>query len=86
MNHYQTLGVSPSASAEEIKVAHRKLARRHHPDAGGDATLFQAIQAAAEVLGDPEKRRDYDHALRNQPVESLPQAAAEVVREYIGSC
>ncbi len=86
MNHYQTLGVLPSASAQEIKAAHRKLARQHHPDAGGDATLFQAIQAAADVLGDPEKRQNYDQALRNQPVESLSQAAAEVVGEYIRSC
>lgn len=86
MNHYQTLGVSPQASAEEIKAAHRKLARRHHPDVGGDAQLFAAIQAAAEVVADPERRRQYDHALRNQPVASLPEAAAEVVREYLSAC
>ena len=86
MNHYQTLGVTPNADAAEIKAAHRKLARLHHPDAGGDATLFKAIQAAAEVIGDPAKRRDYDEALRNQPVESLPEVARQAVAEYFQQC
>lgn len=86
MTHYQTLGLTPGATAAEIKSAHRRLARRHHPDAGGDPLLFKAIQAAADVLGDREKRREYDQSLRNQPVESLPQTAAEIVREYFAQC
>jgi len=86
MTHYQTLGLTPGATAAEIKSAHRRLARRHHPDAGGDPLLFKAIQAAADVLGDREKRREYDESLRNQPVESLPQTAAEIVREYFAQC
>lgn len=86
MTHYQTLGVAPTATADEIKAAHRKLARMHHPDAGGDAALFKAIQAAVEIVGDPEKRREYDRALRNEPVDSLPAIARQVVAEYFQQC
>lgn len=60
-NHYSTLGVEKSASQEEIKRAYRKLAAQHHPDRGGDTKKFQEIQAAYDVLGDPEKRQAYDN-------------------------
>ncbi|MEY3735968.1 MAG: hypothetical protein RLZZ624_1027 [Cyanobacteriota bacterium] len=57
---YTVLGVGPRASAEEIKAAYRALVKRHHPDAGGDATTILALNAAWEVLGDPEARRLHD--------------------------
>ena len=60
MNHYATLGVSESASAEEIKKAFRKLASKHHPDKGGDKTKFQEIQQAYDTLSDTNKRQQYD--------------------------
>jgi curved DNA-binding protein len=60
MNHYQTLGVEKSATQEDIKKAYRKLASTHHPDKGGDTATFQKIQAAYEVLSDPQKRKQYD--------------------------
>ena len=60
-NHYQTLGVDQKASPEEIKRAYRKLAGQHHPDKGGDTRLFQEIQAAYDVLGDPQRRAEYDN-------------------------
>ena len=60
-NHYQTLGVERTASAEDIKRAYRKLAGQHHPDRGGDTAKFQTIQAAYDVLGDPGKRQQYDN-------------------------
>ncbi|PTL58952.1 molecular chaperone DnaJ [Paraconexibacter algicola] len=61
---YKTLGVDKKASAEEIKKAHRKLVRQHHPDRNpGDTAAeakFKEVQAAYDVLGDPEKRKQYD--------------------------
>ena len=63
-DYYQTLGVTRTASPEEIKQAFRKLARVHHPDvaknkAAGEAK-FKEINEAYEVLGDPDKRKRYD--------------------------
>jgi DnaJ-class molecular chaperone len=60
MNHYETLGVSETASQEEIKKAYRKLATKHHPDKGGDTATFQKIAAAYETVGDQNKRAQYD--------------------------
>jgi DnaJ-class molecular chaperone len=61
MNYYEILGVSKTASQEEIKRAFRKLASQHHPDKGGDTKKFQEIQAAYDTLGDPQKRAAYDN-------------------------
>ncbi len=57
---YAVLGVSPAATAAEIKAAYRTLVKRHHPDAGGDDTRIVALNAAWEVLGDKERRRRHD--------------------------
>ncbi|HEY6423152.1 MAG TPA: molecular chaperone DnaJ [Pseudonocardiaceae bacterium] len=63
---YAELGVSSTASAEEIKRAYRKLARELHPDANpGDARAearFKSVSEANGVLSDPEKRKQYDEA------------------------
>jgi DnaJ-class molecular chaperone len=61
-DHYSTLGVTHDASPEEIKKAYRRLASEHHPDKGGSTEKFQEIQAAYSVLGDEQKRAEY-----NQP-------------------
>jgi DnaJ-class molecular chaperone len=60
-DHYAALGVPRTATAAEIKQAFRKLASQHHPDKGGDTAKFQAIQAAYAVLGDEQKRAEYDN-------------------------
>jgi molecular chaperone DnaJ len=63
---YQALGVTKDASADDIKKAYRKLARRYHPDRNqGDAAAeerFKQISHAHDVLSDPDKRREYDAA------------------------
>ena len=62
-DHYAALGVSRTATAAEIKQAFRKLASQHHPDKGGDTAKFQSIQAAYAVLGDEQKRAEYDNPM-----------------------
>lgn len=57
---YQILGVSRQATQDEIKRAYRRLASQNHPDKGGDTALFQEIQHAYDILGNPEQRADYD--------------------------
>lgn len=60
---YDTLDVSQDASAEEIKKAYRRLARKFHPDINKDAGAeekFKEINAAYEILSDEQKRRQYD--------------------------
>ncbi len=63
---YETLGVSKTASEEEIKSAFRKLARQYHPDLHpGDevaANKFKEVNEAYETLSDPQKRAEYDNA------------------------
>lgn len=59
-DYYQTLGVPRTATADEIKKAFRKLARKHHPDAGGDEAKFKELNEAYEVLSDDKKRELYD--------------------------
>jgi molecular chaperone DnaJ len=63
VDYYNTLGVDRKASQEDIKKAYRKLARRYHPDTNKDAGAeerFKQISEAYDVLGDPEKRKQYD--------------------------
>jgi molecular chaperone DnaJ len=63
-DYYKTLGIDKKASAEEIKKAYRKLARQYHPDRNPDDAAaearFKEISEAHDVLGDPEKRKQYD--------------------------
>ena len=61
---YQELGVSRTATADEIRKAFRKLAKQHHPDANpGDKKAeekFKQVSAAFDIVGDAEKRKKFD--------------------------
>ncbi len=63
-DYYEILGVKKSASAEEIRKAFRKLARKYHPDVNpGDKSAeekFKTLSEANDVLSDPKKRKIYD--------------------------
>ena len=87
--HYDLLGVSPHATQEEIRQAYHRLARRHHPDANpgaarpepGRRSTMAEINAAWEVLGNPEKRRAYDQAIGTPP---RPRGARPAGPAYSG--
>src|SRR5688572_8442310 len=75
---YQVLGVPADANPVTIKVAHRRMARKYHPDVnpGQDtAEKFKEIQFAYEVLSDPERRARYDATGESAPQED-PMVAA----------
>ena len=71
-DYYSLLGVSETASPKDITKAYRKLARQLHPDANpGDKAAeerFKEVSAAYEVVGDPDKREQYDEVRRLGPV------------------
>ena len=57
---YDILGIEQNASADDIRKAYRKKVVKAHPDKGGDVEEFKKLQAAYEVLSNPEKRELYD--------------------------
>lgn len=66
-NHYDVLGISPTASADDVRTAFRRRAREHHPDTSklpDSAKKMAEINRAWSVLSDPVKRFDYDRSLR----------------------
>ena len=74
-DYYKILGVSSDADAKEITRAYRKLARKYHPDANpGDTAAeerFKEISGAYDVIGDPEKRKEYDEARAMGPIGAM---------------
>ena len=77
MTHYERLGVSPSASLEDIRRAYRNLARVHHPDAAGarSGVEMAAVNEAWRVLSDPARRAVYDASLRAPRRPGAPPVA-----------
>lgn len=83
MDLYRALGLSPSATSEEIAAAFRKRAKETHPDSTGQASAdaFREVSDAYDILGDPIRRQEYDTAARElseqqQAAEAEVQSAA----------
>ena len=64
-NYYKDLGLKRNATKDEIKSAYRLLAKKYHPDTGGNNEKFLALQLAWETLNDPQKKAIYDQSLFN---------------------
>lgn len=88
-NLYNILGVSPTASGDEIKKAYRTLAMRHHPDRSthpGSASRFNAIKMAYELLSDPKKRAEYNQSLNNRIIIDPEIEALSLWRGLFNRC
>jgi curved DNA-binding protein CbpA len=69
---YEVLQVRPGADGEVIRAAYRVLARKYHPDLGGDAARMVALNDAWDVLGDPVRRAAYDAARAEESNREAP--------------
>lgn len=64
LDHYQALGIAPTASTEEIRQAFKALSQKMHPDKGGSEEAYRLVAKANQVLSDPQSRVIYDQGLR----------------------
>lgn len=82
--YYRTLGVQPGASQDDLKKAYRALAKKYHPDLHpGDQeaeTRFKEVNEAYEVLGDPDKRKEYDAKQQTAQRHQAPNKARSATR------
>lgn len=84
-NLYGVLGVDRAASADDIKRRFRTLSKVHHPDRGGDATAFDGLKKAYDVLSHPGKRAHYDRYGQkpeySQAMDHLHHSLVEIVKQ-----
>ncbi len=88
-NPYNILGVSPTASTEEIKKAYRVLAMRHHPDRNPHSSAevrFNAIKTAYELLSDPQQRAAYNQSRNNRIIIDSDDEALALWSSLFNRC
>ena len=70
-DYYTILEVNRNASIDEIKKQYKILARKYHPDKGGDENKFKEISEAFQILSDPQKKSEYDNPFKNRIVSPV---------------
>lgn len=83
--HYEVLGISAAADAEEIRVAYRRLTRTLHPDAGGGRQQWDELREAFRVLSNPKLRAQYDRGERVQADSALHEARLGAILEKLAA-
>jgi curved DNA-binding protein len=83
-DHYQTLGLQPNATVDQIKKAYRSLAMKHHPDRGGDQAKFKDISVAYDTLSDQNKRAEYDQMRMGGPQVRFTTGGFQDINDLFG--
>lgn len=83
MSLYTDLGVAEDADAETIRAAHRRLAKQHHPDRGGNREDFDRVQNAYLILRDPVTRKRYDET---GEAETAPNNELTEIANLLSQC
>lgn len=83
-NYYEILGVKPGATADQIKKAYKKRAKKLHPDVGGDVDKFQELEEAHRILSDPDERAYYDQHGKAKPAAPADQKKAMLYNMLLG--
>lgn len=82
MDHYKTLEIAKTATADDIKRAYRRLASKHHPDKGGSKEAFQRIEEAYRTLSDPQKRQQYDQPPPQNPFGGFHGPFEDIINQF----
>lgn len=85
MNPYETLGISQSATSEEIETAWHSFAKQHHPDKGGNPEVFKRGSTAVAVLRDPVKRKQYDETGHISEDVDIDKAALQMIQSGVNA-
>lgn len=83
---YETLGVPPTASPEDVRRAFRSKSRKAHPDSGGSKEELQKLSAAYHVLIDPARRKQFDETGSTQEYPSAFGLVAKMVIQCVTEC
>jgi curved DNA-binding protein CbpA len=85
---YSALGISKDAPHAEVRRAYRREAKKSHPDAGGDPAKFALVSLAHDVLGDTERRAEYDRTgnVDEKPQDKSLSCVMQVIDEVLNKC